>query len=238
MTAKGSTLSNGAANFFVLHRDPIDLAESASMAFLGLSLTCARCHNHPIEKWTQDQYYGFASLFARVKLKDGETAGEMIVTAATEGEILHPRRGVAMPAAAARWPAGRRLATATIVARRSPTGSAEPENPYFARAVVNRVWSNFFGRGSDRSRGRPARYQPAERRGPARLAGGRLRCPSLRRQAPDPDDHDLGRLCAVERPAGAGQRVGHEVPQPLPGQAAAGRGPAGRDLPGLRSKNR
>jgi hypothetical protein len=56
LTASGSTFSNGAANFFALHRDPIDLAESASMSFLGVSLTCARCHNHPLEKWTQDQY--------------------------------------------------------------------------------------------------------------------------------------------------------------------------------------
>ena len=50
-----------------------------------------------MEKWTQDQYYGFANLFARVKLKDGETAGDEVVANATEGEILHPRRGVAMP---------------------------------------------------------------------------------------------------------------------------------------------
>ncbi len=80
-----------------MHRDPIDLTESTSMTFLGISLTCARCHNHPLEKWTQDQYYGFANLFARVKLKDGETAGDEVVANATEGEILHPRRGVAMP---------------------------------------------------------------------------------------------------------------------------------------------
>ena len=69
-------MPNGAANFFVLHRDPIDLTENASMAFMGLALTCARCHNHPLEKWTQDQYYGFANLFGRVQLKDGETAGD------------------------------------------------------------------------------------------------------------------------------------------------------------------
>jgi len=63
VTAKGDSQTNGLANYFVLHRDPIDLTESASMAFLGLSLTCARCHNHPMEKWTQDQYYGMANLF-------------------------------------------------------------------------------------------------------------------------------------------------------------------------------
>jgi hypothetical protein len=146
VTSQGSTLSNGAANFYVLHRDPIELSESASMAFLGLSLTCARCHNHPLEKWTQDQYYGFANLFARVKLKDGETAGDEVVANAAEGEILHPRRGIAMlpqpldaPPMAEGDPRDRRSVFADWLTR--------PDNPYFARAVVNRVWSNFFGRG-------------------------------------------------------------------------------------------
>jgi hypothetical protein len=146
VTAQGSTLSNGAGNFFVLHRDPIDLTENASMAFMGLALTCARCHNHPLEKWTQDQYYGFANLFGRVKLKDGETAGDAVVATAAEGEILHPRRGIAMqpqPLDGAAMTLGdthdRRAAFADWLAR--------PDNPYFAKAAVNRVWSNFFGRG-------------------------------------------------------------------------------------------
>jgi Protein of unknown function (DUF1553)/Protein of unknown function (DUF1549) len=146
VTAQGSTLSNGAANFYVMHRDPIDLTESTSMTFLGISLTCARCHNHPMEKWTQDQYYSFANLFARVKLKDGETAGDEVVANATEGEILHPRRGVAMPPQALDAPPigadetrDRRVVFADWLGR--------PDNPYFARAAVNRVWSNFFGRG-------------------------------------------------------------------------------------------
>ena len=88
LTAKGSTLANGAGNYFVLHRDPIDLTENASMAFLGMSLTCARCHNHPLEKWTQDQYYGMANLFSRVSLKDGDQgSGDVIVSAAADGEV-------------------------------------------------------------------------------------------------------------------------------------------------------
>jgi hypothetical protein len=146
VTAQGSTLSNGAANFFVLHRDPIDLTESASMAFLGLSLTCARCHNHPLEKWTQDEYYGFASLFARVKLKDGDTAGDEVVSSASDGEVLHPRRGVAMAPRPLDSPAIEPGATRD---RRAFFADwlAQPDNPYFAKAVVNRVWSNFFGRG-------------------------------------------------------------------------------------------
>lgn len=146
VTAKGDTLTNGAANYFVLHRDPIDLTESASMAFLGLSLTCARCHNHPLEKWTQDQYYGMASLFARVRLKDSGKPGDVVVIAADEGEVRHPRTGAVMapqPLDAAPVAPGsradRREAFADWLAR--------PENPYFARAAVNRVWRNFFGRG-------------------------------------------------------------------------------------------
>ncbi len=146
VTAQGSTLANGAANFFVLHRDPIDLTENTSMAFLGLSLTCARCHNHPLEKWTQDQYYGFANLFARIKIKDGESPGDEVVANSGTGEILHPRRGVAMPARpldaepiVAGDPRDRRAVFADWLAR--------PDNPYFAKAAVNRVWSNFFGRG-------------------------------------------------------------------------------------------
>jgi len=146
VTAQGSTLSNGATNFFVLHRDPIDLTESASMAFLGLSLMCARCHNHPLEKWTQDQYYGFANLFARVKLKDGEAAGDEVVANVADGEVLHPRRGVAMPPRPLDGPA---LAPGETRDRRAFFADwlARPDNPYFAKAVVNRVWSNFFGRG-------------------------------------------------------------------------------------------
>ena len=142
VTAKGSTFDNGAANYYALHRDPIDLTENVSMAFLGMSITCA-CHNHPLEKWTQDQYYGMANLFARVKLKDGDRGGESIVALDVEGDILHPRRGVAMspqPLDAKPLPSNfrgdRREALADWL--------AQADNPYFSRAIVNRVWRNFL----------------------------------------------------------------------------------------------
>ncbi len=146
LTARGSTLANGAANYFVLHRDPIDLTESTSMAFLGLSLTCARCHNHPLEKWTQDQYYGMANLFSRVALKDGDGRGEVIVSAATDGDIRHPRRGVVM---APQPLDGDAVPVDARGDRREAFAAwlASPENPYFDRALINRVWANFFGRG-------------------------------------------------------------------------------------------
>ena len=64
--ARGSSFENGATNFYALHQDPETMTENVSQAFLGLSIGCAKCHNHPLEKWTNDQYYAMANLFARV----------------------------------------------------------------------------------------------------------------------------------------------------------------------------
>ena len=146
LTARGGTLENGQGNYFVLHRDPTDLMETTSVAFLGLSMTCARCHNHPMEKWTQDQYYGFASLLSRVGLKDGSSAGEVIVSDRPEGEIMHPRKGKPM---APQPLDGASVTSDDIRSRREALADwmTAPENPLFARAIVNRVWKKVFGRG-------------------------------------------------------------------------------------------
>ena len=146
VTAKGDSQVDGLANYFVLHRDPIDLTESASMAFLGLSLTCARCHNHPMEKWTQDQYYGMANLFARVGLKDGGATGDVVVMPSSGGDIRHPRTGAILPPQPLDAKA---LGVSDRRDRREAFADwlAAADNPYFARAVVNRTWRNFFARG-------------------------------------------------------------------------------------------
>ncbi len=100
-TAQGRTDQNGAANYYLIHRSPIDLAENYTQAFLGLTLTCARCHNHPMEKWTQIDYYGFTNLFARVSVKDdGTFVGKndtATVFSTPDGDVLHPRLGIALP---------------------------------------------------------------------------------------------------------------------------------------------
>jgi hypothetical protein len=146
VTAQGSTLQNGAANFFVLHDDPRALAETTSLAFLGMSIGCAKCHNHPMEKWTNDEYYQFANLFARVRAKNGATDGENIIFVASEGDLVQPLRGKpqlprplegkALPIDS---PADRREALAQWLTSR--------DNPYFSRSIVNRVWANYFGVG-------------------------------------------------------------------------------------------
>ena len=97
LTASGSTLDDGAANYFVIHKDVSDLTEATAVTFMGMSITCCRCHNHPLEKWTQDQYWSLANLFSRVGLKNGDRPGEVFVQSLPAGEALHLRRGVAMP---------------------------------------------------------------------------------------------------------------------------------------------
>jgi hypothetical protein len=146
LTARGSNLSNGAANYFVMHRDIAELTEKTTVTFLGLSLTCARCHNHPIEKWTQDQYWALANLFSRVAQKNGDRPGEVIVYDLPSGDVPHLRRGIPMPPAP---PDGPALDLSDPRNRREYFAAwlTSPDNPYFARALVNRVWRHFLGRG-------------------------------------------------------------------------------------------
>ncbi len=151
VTAKGSTIENGAANFYALHQDPLDMAETTSMAFLGMSINCARCHDHPLEKWTNDDYYGMASLFARVRgkgwggdFRSGD--GNRTIFLADRGELIQPR------IARAQLP---RPLDGTALTFEDPADRREhlakwltsPENPYFSRAVANRIWANFLGVG-------------------------------------------------------------------------------------------
>ena len=149
--SRGSTFDNGAANFYSLHQDPVDMAETTSMAFLGMSIQCARCHDHPLEKWTNNDYYGFASLFARVRgkgwggdFRSGD--GHRVIFLDDESEILQPRTGKPQPPKPLD---GQPLTLESVEDRRIAVASwlTSPTNPYFSRAIVNRVWANFFGIG-------------------------------------------------------------------------------------------
>ncbi len=151
VTASGSTLENGAANFYALHQDPTEMSETVSQAFMGLSINCAKCHNHPLEKWTNDQYYGMANLFARVRAKgwggdfrSGD--GERVIFCDTQGELIQPSLGRPQPPRSLDAEplefdatADRRIYLAEWL--------TSPDNPYFARAITNRIWANFFGVG-------------------------------------------------------------------------------------------
>ncbi|WP_442505939.1 DUF1549 domain-containing protein [Novipirellula sp. SH528] len=151
LTASGLSNENGATNFYALHQTPEEMTENACQAFLGLSIGCAKCHNHPLEKWSNDQYYGMANLFARVRAKGwgGDSRnGDGIRTlyVATSGDLIQPNRGKPQPPAPLDAPpldfddpSDRRTVLADWL--------TDPSNPYFARSITNRVWANFFGRG-------------------------------------------------------------------------------------------
>ena len=151
VTASGSSLDNGATNFFAVHQDPETMAENTSQAFLGLSIGCAKCHNHPLEKWTNDQYYAFANLFARVRAKGwgGDSRGgdgQRTLFVEDSGELLQPRTGKPQPPAPLDAPA---LPLEAPADRREALAAwlTAPDNPYFTRAIVNRVWANYFAVG-------------------------------------------------------------------------------------------
>jgi hypothetical protein len=146
VTAQGSTLENGAANFFVIHDDPRTMSENTAQAFLGMSINCAKCHNHPMEKWTNKQYYQMANLFARVRFKSGATEGDNSVFVGDSGDLIQPLTGKPQTPAPLD---GQELPMDTKEDRRVPLADwlVSPENPYFAKAIVNRVWANFMGAG-------------------------------------------------------------------------------------------
>jgi hypothetical protein len=157
IAGRGSTYSDPPANFYRAMRDPQARAEATAQVFLGIRLQCARCHNHPYDRWTQNDYHSLAAFFARVqyrivenrrldKFDQHEFDGEQIVWLAREGEVRHPRTGEVMrprflgaPTPGLTADADRLQALADWV--------AQPDNPFFARAQANRVWFHLLGRG-------------------------------------------------------------------------------------------
>jgi hypothetical protein len=148
VTAKGSTFSNGPANYFRIANTPPELTEATSQLFLGIRLQCAKCHNHPYEPITQTDYYGFAAFFARVGNKQSQEFGlfgdERVIIARPDGEVRHPRTGqVLVPTPLGGQPAtgtaDRRLALADWLTAK--------DNRYFARNLANRLFAYLMGRG-------------------------------------------------------------------------------------------
>ena len=142
-------------------------AEAVAQVFLGIRMQCAKCHNHPFEHWTQNDYHSFAAFFSRVeyrivennrkdKLDKHEFDGEQIVFFDREGETActrAPARSCGRSSSAPRLRSSPATPTVYVC---SPTGWPQPDNPFFARAQVNRVWYHLLG----------PRHRRAERRLP------------------------------------------------------------------------
>ena len=151
LTATGGNYANPPAGFFRRLRDPESRAEEVAQLFLGVRMQCAKCHNHPGESWTQDDYYGTAAVFARVQYRDGPFFigvydKEETVLTKPGGEVLHPRSGAVVKP---KFPGGPLPDLAPADDRRAAFARwlTSPENPYFARAAANRVWFHLLGRG-------------------------------------------------------------------------------------------
>ena len=146
LTSKGGTFTNPATNYYQVERDNLKITENVAQVFMGMRLQCAQCHNHPFDRWTQDEYYSFASFFSQVGRKRGADPRENIIYNRRSGEINHPVHKKPMPPKflgddTPEIPRGadRREVLADWL--------ASPQNPFFARNLANLVWAHFFGQG-------------------------------------------------------------------------------------------
>ncbi|MGE3806899.1 MAG: DUF1549 and DUF1553 domain-containing protein [Gemmataceae bacterium] len=156
LSAQGNTYAHPPAGFYRALRQPDVRAETAAQVFLGVRLQCAKCHNHPFDRWTQDDYHGLTAFFARIqyrvlsnnradRLDTHEFDGEQVVYQDRDSEWLHPRDGEAVAPKflledKGQAPRGDRLELFA-------DWVAEPKNPLFARAQANRIWFHLMGRG-------------------------------------------------------------------------------------------
>jgi hypothetical protein len=162
LLAEGSSYLNPPVNYYRVLREPGKIAEDVSQTFLGVRFNCNKCHDHPFEKWTQNQYYEFAAYFARVTFKRGTLGKDVVRTFTGDNQTVTGEEIVYL-----RYDGGevKHPKTDKDVRPKVPYGTANPiqgdddrrkafvewltskENPYFAQSMANRVWSYFFGRG-------------------------------------------------------------------------------------------
>ena len=155
ITSSGNTFNNPPANYYRIAKDPTSLAETTAQLFLGVRMQCAKCHNHPFEKWTQDDYYGMAAWFARVKTKPEPVVGAKpakngpgaeVIFVSRDGEVTQPRTKQTMKP---RYPGIGDVDVKPGEDRRSGLADwlTSPGNPFFAKSVANRVWFHLMGKG-------------------------------------------------------------------------------------------
>lgn len=148
LTAEGSTYTDGPSNFYRVARAPDEWSEAVTQVFLGVRVQCAKCHHHPFEKWSQDDYYGMTAFFARLGTKTSQEFGiftrETVIFLRPTGEATHPRKKKVVkphpfdgPEMDDEFDRRRKLAEWMTTA----------ENPFFAKNIVNRFWGYLMGRG-------------------------------------------------------------------------------------------
>ncbi|MEM9943440.1 MAG: DUF1549 domain-containing protein [Planctomycetota bacterium] len=145
LSAQGGTFSVPSTNYYQNEQNTLKVAENVAQVFLGMRIQCAQCHNHPFDRWTMDDYFGFVAFFAQVGRKGGEDPREQIIYNRNSGETRHP---VSNQVVKPKFLGGIEPETKGRD-RRAVLGEwiASPENPYFAQNMSNIVWAHFFGKG-------------------------------------------------------------------------------------------
>ena len=143
--ARGGSFANPAVNYYQTETETLKTAENVAQVFMGMRIQCAQCHNHPFDRWTMDDYYGFAAFFSQIGRKQGEDPRETIIFNSGGGEVTHLVGGRVMKPKFL----GGAEPDLTGKDRRQVMAEwlASPENPYFAKNLANIVWAHFFGRG-------------------------------------------------------------------------------------------
>ncbi|NBR05923.1 MAG: DUF1549 domain-containing protein [Planctomycetes bacterium] len=143
--ANGGTFNNPVTNYYQNETDILKVTENVAQVFMGMRIQCAQCHNHPFDRWTMDDYYGFAAFFTQIGRKRTDDPRELVVFNSGTGEINHPVGGRRM---APKYLGGE-VPDVTGKDRRALMAEwlASPKNPYFATNLANMVWTHFFGLG-------------------------------------------------------------------------------------------
>ena len=152
LTSSGSSYDQPAANYYRITRDPKPTMEKTTQVFLGVRMVCAQCHDHPFERWTQNQYYEMAAFFSAAGLRPGYEVGEEILyNLRSDYDMKHPKDGRVMKPQVLLASAGTPTLPSSLEAkdRREAVAAwiTSPANPFFAKAIANRVWSYFLGKG-------------------------------------------------------------------------------------------
>lgn len=145
VTARGNTYDEGPAAVFKVLDTPEVVSRSFSQLFLGVRIECAQCHQHPFERWGQDDYFGLAGFFTGVALKP-MPSGSQAVLLKPAVDLKHPRTDAVVAARAL----GASAADFTGVTDRRQVLAewmTAADNPYFARVIANRLWAHYMGRG-------------------------------------------------------------------------------------------
>ncbi|MEM9645015.1 MAG: DUF1549 and DUF1553 domain-containing protein [Planctomycetota bacterium] len=145
LTSTGGTFGNPPTNFFEIERDNLKTSENVAQVFMGIRTQCAQCHNHPFDRWTMEDYYGFAAFFSQIGRKQAEDYREKIIYNRGSGETKHPVTGkVVSPKFLGGDSPETKGKDRRVVLAEWLTAA---DNPFFSRSVANRVWAHFMGVG-------------------------------------------------------------------------------------------